>query len=348
MMHSKNPTTTSKKKSRFIRILSIDGGGIRGIIPGQILVKLEKKLQKINADARIADYFDMICGTSTGGILTCLYLCPDLHSDKPDRPKFTAEEVVGLYIKYGGIIFDRSNRQVIKSLGGITDEKYSAKNFEDLLKNYFHNTMLSDLLKPCVVTSYDIERRHGHFFMQHEARKKKSYNFRVMDVARSTSAAPTYFECARIRSKTTVVNTLIDGGVFVNNPALCGYSEAMELYRKTAEDMFIVSLGTGSVKKSYPYNEAKDWGIIGWIKPVIDIAMSGAAEVVHHQLKQIFHSIGKSEQYVRIETRLPKKSINPDIDKADEENIKALVKLGNQIARAEDQSLDHIVRMLLK
>ena len=87
----------------MIRILSIDGGGIRGILPGQILVALEKKLAALtgNADARIADHFDFIAGTSTGGILTCIYLCAD---DK-GRPRFTSQQAVDLYLQQGNSIF---------------------------------------------------------------------------------------------------------------------------------------------------------------------------------------------------------------------------------------------------
>ena len=95
--------------SKPFRILSIDGGGIRGILPGQLLVELEKKLQILsnNQQARIADYFDMIAGTSTGGILTCLYLYPD--ENDPKRPFFTAEEAVNLYIENGGGIFNETS-----------------------------------------------------------------------------------------------------------------------------------------------------------------------------------------------------------------------------------------------
>ncbi|MCH7534212.1 MAG: patatin-like phospholipase family protein, partial [Bacteroidetes bacterium] len=86
--------------ARYTRILSIDGGGIRGILPGQILVALEEKLKAKtgNANTRISDYFDLIAGTSTGGILTCALLCPD-KSGK--RPRFTAAQVVDLYLDKG-------------------------------------------------------------------------------------------------------------------------------------------------------------------------------------------------------------------------------------------------------
>src|SRR3954471_2747681 len=106
-----------------MRILSIDGGGIRGIIPGQVLVALEQKLQRLSGkpELRIADAFDLIAGTSTGGILTCLYLCPD---EKTGKPKFTAAAAVDLYLQNGDNIFDVSVWKALGSVGGIADEKY--------------------------------------------------------------------------------------------------------------------------------------------------------------------------------------------------------------------------------
>src|SRR3954464_3159764 len=178
------------------RILSIDGGGIRGILPGQLLVELEKKLQLIsqNPQARIADYFDMIAGTSTGGILTCLYLYPDRKN--PARPLFTAEEAVNLYLENGGGIFKESSIR----MDGMRQEKYPVIAIETLLKKYFNDTRLSELLKPCLITSYNIYARATHFFTQHDAKENKAYDFYLYDVARGTSAAPTYFEPAGVTS----------------------------------------------------------------------------------------------------------------------------------------------------
>jgi patatin-like phospholipase/acyl hydrolase len=179
--------------AKLTRILSIDGGGIRGILPGQIIVALEKKLQQKsgNANARIADYFDLFAGTSTGGILTCLYLCPD--SNSPSRPKFSAQEAVNLYLLKGGDIFKSNLAHKILSAGGMADEKYSAKNMEECLHNYFGDTKLSQLLKPCFITSYNIFDRTTHFFTQHDAAAKEGYDYLLRDVARGTAAAPPYF-----------------------------------------------------------------------------------------------------------------------------------------------------------
>ena len=160
------------------RILSIDGGGIRGIIPGQVLVALEEKLKKHTHDSntRIADYFDLVAGTSTGGILTCIYLCPDLGGD-PTRPRFSAEEAVELYTERGDDIFNVSLWQRIRSASGALDEIYDASELEEALDDYLGELKLSQLLKPCMITAYDIKRRRTHFFTQHDARDNKSHDY---------------------------------------------------------------------------------------------------------------------------------------------------------------------------
>lgn len=343
----------------------MDGGGIKGIIPGQILVALEKKLQDKKDDTvRLADYFDLIAGTSTGGILTCIYLCPD--EDNPTRPRFSAQEAADLYLEKGDEIFKIPWRHKIRTAGGLRDEKYPADGLEEALDDYFKEIKLSNLLNPCLVTAYDIKRRKGHFFRQHTA-ENDAYNFYIKDVARATSAAPTYFECARVKSFTNINYPLVDGGVFVNNPTLCAYAEARKIFTKTSEpekhvtakDMVILSLGTGHAKKSYSYDEAKDWGMIEWVTPVIDIMMSGVAETVDYQLKQIYNAVKTEKtveaenaldvekQYLRINPKLPS-DVNPDMDDATQENVDALQQLGTETAQDHDDELDRLVELLLE
>jgi patatin-like phospholipase/acyl hydrolase len=290
-----------------IRVLSIDGGGIRGILPGTIIDRLEVKLQeKTNKDARISDYFDFFAGTSTGGILTLAYLAPG----EANRPKLTAKQALNIYLERGDEIFDVSTWQKIHSVNGIMDEKYDAFELEEALNDVFQDLKLSDLLKPCAISSYDIRQGKPHFFKQHKS-KDKIYDFKVKDVARATSAAPTYFETARIKNTLLSPYSLIDGGVFVNNPALVAYSEvrtmAFDGYQTspTAKDMIIVSVGTGSESKGYEYQKAKDWGAIGWIKPVIEIMMSGNSKTVDYHLKQIFDTLSDEDKnnYHRLEPK---------------------------------------------
>ncbi len=341
--------------NKLFRILSIDGGGIRGILPAQILITLEKKLQAKtgNPQARLADYFDMIAGTSTGGILACAYLMPDKNT--PSRPRYTAKEAVDFYLENGGAIFSASNYQFLKSMGGISDERYSEKNIEATLLKYFGDTKLSELIRPCLITSYDVYESKAHFFRQHLAKDSEGRDYFVRDVARATSAAPTYFEAAKINSASQITYPLIDGAVFANNPTLCAYAEAHTLKtdgiteHREAKDFFIFSLGTGSAsKRRLEHKNVKNWGAIEWIKPLIDIMMSGISQTVHYQLRQIYGAIGKPEQYVRIEPEIY--NANIDLDDASPKNLNALREAGMRNAEMEENvaKLDNIAHLLIQ
>ncbi len=313
--------------SNLKKILSIDGGGIRGIIPGQIMVEIEREF-----NIKVSDYFDLLAGTSTGGILACAYLLPGKN---PKTPKYTAEEVVGLYFERGDEIFDVPTFHKIRTLGGILDEKYPDDGIEDALEEYFGNVWLKDLLKPTLITSYDIKNRKGHFFYQHKA-SNPEYNFKVRDVCRSTSAAPTFFECSKIKSEADIKYPLIDGGVFVNNPALTAYAEGRSIFKvdgeeATAKDMKILSISTGYTRQKYPYGKAKNYGMAQWVKPLIDIMMSGAAEVADYQLKKVYETTDNPKQYMRIDGDLKITEIEEAMDCATKKNMNRLKAFGTQL-----------------
>ena len=331
-----------------IRILSIDGGGIRGIIPGTILAELEKILQQLDtkSDRKLGDYFDMIAGTSTGGILSCIYLMPDVNGNA----KFTAQEALDLYLKKGHIIFDRSLSKKIWSGGGILHEKYSEEPIQELLAGYFGDETIDHFIKPSLITSYEMTDRKAVFFTSPDARTNAAFNFKVKDVARATSAAPTYFSPAHIKSMSGQEFALVDGGVFANNPALCAYAEARKtnfavelnnankVNKPTAQDMIIVSLGTGSVKKEYHYNNLKHAGEIKWLEPVIDMLMSGNSETVAYQLTEMYLTLQPEFQinYHRLEPDL--KEALSEMDVVTPENINNLYQagltfVGNNIAQ---------------
>ncbi|HPB25733.1 MAG TPA: patatin-like phospholipase family protein [Bacteroidales bacterium] len=343
--------------AKKIRILSIDGGGIKGILPGIILEYIENQLRKQEGDdRRLSDYFDLIAGTSTGGILTSIYLTPGEHS----RPKYTASEAVDLYIKKGHEIFDIDFWHRIQSLGGLTEEKFPVANLEKNLKTYLGNTKLSELLKPCLITAYEITKRAAFFFNSVNGKKSDLDDFYVRDICRTTSAAPTYFETASIKSVYGAPYAMIDGGVFANNPALCAYAEARKMKFSEilndakkpdlpmAKDMIIVSIGTGAKGKPYLYKDARKWGAVGWLLPIIDILMSGNAETVSYQLKQIFKTLQKEEDrndYYRLEPGIGE--AKSAMDCADEYNIKKLVESGKRFVTEHEEELNGIVARLI-
>lgn len=340
----------SNGNKKLTRILSLDGSGIKGILSGQILVRLEAILQTKNKnnDARIADYFDLVAGTSTSGILACALICPNENG----RPKFSARETVDIYLERGDEIFDVGFWQKINSAGGLLDEIYSADALEGALENYFGDTRLSDLLKPCLITAYDIRRSKAHFFTQQDAIKREAKNFLVKDLARCTSTAPTYFEISRIKSISNVPYPLIDGGVFANNPAMCAYAEARTIdFSKigkagypTARQMAILSLGTGKKLKKYAYKEVKDWGKLQWIWPIIDILMAGNADTIDYQLNQIFDAVKAGNQYLRIDPLMG--TASKEMDDARPENLTALKEAGQKTAKKFNKELEKFADLL--
>ncbi|MEQ8908834.1 MAG: CBASS cGAMP-activated phospholipase [Vicingaceae bacterium] len=338
---------------RKVRILSIDGGGIRGVLAGEVLKRLEDKLQAKSQDPnlKLADYFDFMAGTSTGGILSLCYLCPN----EDGQPKYSAHDALNFYMEKGSSIFDRNTWQRIKSGDGVTDEKYSAKALEKALKETFGDTKLSELLKPCIISSYDIANGKPHFFKQARA-NNDIYDFKVRDVARSTSAAPTYFEAALVENGIGTDYALVDGGVFINNPALAAYSEVRNMHFEgiekeapTAEDMMIVSVSTGSKAKKYNYEKAKDWGMIQWIKPVLEIMMSGNSQTVDYHLKRIYDTLTDDHKrdYHRLDPQVL--TANAEMDDASKENLLKLKEDGLSYVSqtAVDTELDDIVEKLI-
>jgi patatin-like phospholipase/acyl hydrolase len=336
-----------------VRILSIDGGGIRGVLPGIVMVRLEEKLQRFsgNKNARIADYFDLLAGTSTGGILSLSYLIPD----EKGKPLLSAQDSVDLYLEKGSDIFSVNLWQKIRSGAGIFDEKYNEKALEKALEHTFKDLMLSDLLKPCIIASYDVENAKPHFFKQHKA-TNKIYNFKVKDAARATSAAPTYFEAAKVTNEIGSSFALVDGGLFANNPAMAAYSEARAMTFPdkaefpSAKDMLIISVGTGSKSKSYGYDKIKNWGQIEWVKPVIEIMMSGSSSVTHYHLDKIYDTLAlktDKNNYHRLEPEV--KTADLEMDNATPKNLQKLKDDALNYVSDEvvDKELDAIAQKLI-
>lgn len=256
------------------RILSIDGGGIRGLIPATVLAAIEQRTGK-----PIAELFDVIAGTSTGGILACGLAAPG----DGGRPRFSAAQLVEMYVNEGHRIFPKSPFQNVTSL---FHEKYAASGIEAVLHQYVGDAPLSTVVTDIFVTAYDIENRRPVFFRSQDAKTDPTRNHPLWMVARATSAAPTYFEPFRLQAANGNVAALVDGGVFANNPAMCAYVDG-SVGRARSEDILLVSLGTGSQVRSIDYGHAKHWGVIGWARPILDVVFDGVSDTTDYQLQQI-------------------------------------------------------------
>lgn len=302
--------------STYARILAIDGGGIRGVIPAVLLAEMERRTGK-----RVFQLFDLLAGTSTGGILSVGLTMRE--SPASDAPKFRARDLLGLYEDEGKEIFRRTVWQAIRSGGGLADEKYPNAGIESVLRKYFEDAELKNALTEILVTTYDLETRSPHFFKRARARASEDRNYRIRDVARATAAAPTFFEPVQVFPvRGGAPRPLIDGGVFVNNPALCAYAEAIH-NRTPSDEILLVSLGTGMPTRPIPFEKAKDWGQLGWARPVMNVMMDGMSDAVDYQLRQLLPPIGGRIRYYRFDVGLKIEPLE-EIDRADPENIQGL------------------------
>ncbi len=281
-----------------IRILSIDGGGIRGVIPALILDAIEQELRQ-----PIARSFDLIAGTSTGGILAVGLTTPGADG----APKYTPAALADLYRKEGGRIFSSTLLHKLTSLFSLSGPKYDAGGIESVLQEYFGGARLKDSLTEVLVTSYEIDQlRDPFFFSSRMAKQQATYDFPAWLVARATSAAPTYFPPLKLMANPGDDHpyyALVDGGTFANNPALCAYAEA-RAYDATG-DILIVSVGTGQRQDAIPYNRARGWGLLGWARTVIDVVFDGVADTVDYQLKQLLPALSTGHvRYFRFQAAL--------------------------------------------
>ena len=325
--------------AKGMKVLSIDGGGIRGIIPAMVLAEIERRTKK-----PISQLFDLICGTSTGGIIA-LGLT---KQDGTGKPHYKAEELVTLYEDNGERIFSRSIWHKIHSAWSITDQKYPSDGIEEVLNEYFGTDRLKGALTDVLITAYEIEMRLPFFFKSSHARdpSKIGYDYPIKLVARATSAAPTYFEPAKVPAgKSSDYYALVDGGVFANNPAMCGFAEVRTSHPKT-EDVLLLSLGTGELTRRLAYDDAKDWGLFEWAQPLLSVIFDGVSDTVDYQLKQLLAvPEGNPQRYYRFEGRLDEG--NDDMDDASLTNIRALKRLAEKIIADNEASLQTLCGQLI-
>ncbi|MCU0515259.1 MAG: patatin-like phospholipase family protein [Oscillatoria sp. Prado101] len=321
--------------SKKIRVLSIDGGGIRGIIPAMIMAVIEARTQK-----PIAELFDMIAGTSTGGILAMALTKPLEGSQKPEH---SAQSLVRLYETEGQRIFPQ---HTLSRLSNLIDEKYSAQGLEAVLEKYLGATYLSEALADILIPSYDIELRRPYFFKSFKAKLDTKRDFPMKKVARATSAAPTYFEPLKLETNDLIdYYALIDGGVVANNPAMSAYVEAKSIY-KDATDFLVVSLGTGEMTARLYYDKVKNWGLLEWAQPILNIVFDGSNDAVDYQLKELLSASEDGKpRYYRFQTSLSA-DMGDRMDDASPVNIIGLKRLAQEMIDKNSDALEMLCQQL--
>jgi predicted acylesterase/phospholipase RssA len=330
---------------RTYSVLAIDGGGIRGVIPAAVLQEIEHRTGR-----RIAELFDLVAGTSTGGIIALGLTKPNGRGE----PEFSAEDLVDLYCDHGSEIFRAPLLRRVRNIGGLVGVRYPAEQIEAVLADRFADTMLSEALTEVVVPAYDLSTPGPFYFKRRYPREEPKWDVPMALVARATSAAPTYFDPARLPPfDGEAAHALVDGGVFANNPVVSAYAEALDLWQDDVE-IRVVSIGTGKPPQTLsdsdgipvPYDQARSWGVARWARPVLHVVFDGVEKTADWQLRRLCrHLDDGTPRYQRLQSALP--TASHALDDASPRNVKRLLDDATTLIREHDAALDELCAALL-
>lgn len=319
-----------KNEQEFIRILSINGGGIRGIIPAHVLKYLEEKSRK-----PITELFDVIMGTSTGAIASVILTIPGVDQ----KPLYTARDLIDLYGKDGKKIFYNPWYHRILTLDGLLGPKYKTTSRYEVLNKYLQNTYFDQLLNNVVIPAYQIDVEKPILFFNWDKEETQNTNFIVTNLLMGAISPPGLFPSVVFGSNGKRYD-LADGAIYVNNPDLAATLTAMYLYPN--KKYILVSLGTGTVDEALPMRNSVAWGMFQWSRNILSLLMSSSMKFNDLILNELFPF------HLDMYHFNPKMGIfNFSLDNVSNWNISKLNKDGERVVRKNQAKLDELTLRLL-
>jgi patatin-like phospholipase/acyl hydrolase len=328
-------------------ILSIDGGGIRGLIPAKVLAELESELQKVSPGKKLYEHFDLICGTSTGAILAIAIALG-----------IPASELVEFYKEHARIIFPKWYLKVLpRSARAVVTSIYSNKKLRKKLEEVYSAAnggtapLLHDLkTSVCIPVFNGNDGQINVLKTRHHEDYNRDYKLPAHEVALSSASAPIYFPPHTFRFSNEHGNgvnvNMIDGGVFANNPALIGVLEATEKLEQNFGDIRLLSLGTGKGKHIIKTGwKPKDMWY--WLLPkprLLDIIFDSQSQITEQYLNFLQRTGVKQNnafEYLRIQYDLGGDTI--DLNASSKKDLQRLEAIGDELAK---NNLNNILKFL--
>jgi patatin-like phospholipase/acyl hydrolase len=284
----------------IFRVLALDGGGIRGIFTASFLATLEDL-----SGARVADHFDLIVGSSTGGIIGMA-----LALGTPAR------KILELYLEQGRRIFARP-----RWLGMLLRPKYDSAPLAAALRQFFDGKTLNDALTPICVTSYELTNSYPRVWKDDHAEDLRAGGDEpAWKIALATSSAPIYFPGAQVAEG----DSHVDGGLFANNPTLVGLAEAVRYFGQPLPRIRVLSVGAGERAERLPFETVRRMGLWQWKTTMYEHMLIGQARIAHEIAKRLL----TPGQYERVNVPLEQPYPFDDYDAA-----RTLIEPGAQAAR---------------
>ncbi|XP_058745227.1 patatin-08-like [Vicia villosa] len=338
-----NTKLPSPSYGNTISILSIDAGGIKGILPTVVLEHLEYALQIVSRDekAALADYFDVIAGTSMGGIITGMLTTPNPNDNS--RPLFTTNQILRFFLDFGPSIFNLTSANNWDH--DTRNAKFDGKFLYEKIRELLQETRLHETLTNVVIPTFDILDLHPVIFSSFKLKTIASLDAKLSDICLGTSAAPYEVPPYSFKNGDKEFN-LVDGILTAASPALLAVSEVIQQLNEKNSDfvsikanepikIVLLSLGTGTdvEKKGIPASLAQSLTYNEWL-PVLaaDYSVS-AGKVNDYHLESVFPSDSSSSDnyYLRIEEYNLDSAIAPD--DASKEKVEKLLKTGDDLLK---------------
>jgi hypothetical protein len=239
----------------MFRILALDGGGIKGTFSAAVLDQFEEQLGK-----PVIEHFDLVVGTSTGGIIALGLACG-----------IEASRMLALYRDEGDKVFPSARSGWTGMLERIFSPKYDSDGLREILQKYLPNRRFMELEYNLAITSFDAAcARPVVFKTCYHPSLLAHTELGVVDVALATSAAPTYFAGAKLDC-----GVMVDGGVWANCPVMVGITEALSIFRQQIDDIAVLSIGTTSIP-AFVRREEREGGLLHWARPTSSLLMHAA------------------------------------------------------------------------
>jgi hypothetical protein len=264
-------TPSTRQGKRQFKVLSVDGGGIKGLYSAKILSLFEAELQRIHGDTvRIVDYADLICGTSTGGLIALALAL-----------RIPAERICAFYETNGPKIFKGSQGTLALIRQTLFGGKFSDKPLREALNEMFQEHTMGDSDCLLCIPTYDFTQgAYGIFKYDHKEGGLSRHNsLPMVDVALATSAAPTFFPLAQIEKENNT--QYVDGGVWANNPSLVGLTEAMWYFvgrGKAFDQLNLLSIASLNVSSGKPPFLKRRRSFLRWAPDLFDLSLIAQSE----------------------------------------------------------------------
>lgn len=276
-----------------MKILAIDGGGIRGILAVTVLKNIEKQYK-----CKIADLFDVFAGTSTGAIIAA---AASVGKEM--------EDVYDIYLQHGEKIFERH------ATVGLFKSIYTNHHLRQYLQDAYGETLLCEVEKPLLLPAVDIHKGKPYVHRSHVRNPgEKKEEIKLWDAVLSSCSAPVYFPPNEMQNKLLA----IDGGIWANNPTLVTITEALSFFHQKLEDIHVLSIGTGLQSIPFQEEEGREWGAQSWLPfqfpsfrmtpKLLDLALHISSEAISYHCRHLLH-----DQYLRLNAELEKEMPFDDV-----------------------------------